>query len=981
MRVLFAGLTALALLPACEPEGCIADVDGCVVPSPCTEVSFECPTSAPATVRVATSDDAVPTSLAALVAPGDLVLDNGIVTAVIEALDHPHYLGPTGGNLVDLSNSGRDDDVLRQILAVTGLLPGDAAHYTSLEVLDTTDGSVAVQAKGYLEGYPDIRIATRYELRPCDPGVRVRTELVNDSPDTRTLALMDGWYWGSRELLAFAPYAGAGFAHPSFGLSTVGDAIAPTPYIAAAGRAAPASSYGEASCDHDDLAGFHSESISAVGPERRLVKPGDFLTWERFISVGAGAGASVAIDPLLELRRQLWDEPWVWLSGTVDVEGGDSTDLGRDSRAQLVIREGLRSDDPATTIPWTHAVPAADGTFRVAVPASRDYVIDAVAFGQVVGSMQVAVGADDTSAGTLTFPAAGALELNATVQGEPDLLLAFLTPSDAADVDALSGQFLGHFEVCAPLLGNPHAESPACNRILVDGSTTVLVPPGTYDVRAVAGPFSTLAEVQRVVVTAGERTEVELAVDLLPLAPEGTLSGDFHVHGGSSFDSGFDPVTRVKSFVAANLDVVATTEHDTIYDYAGVAAELGVTDRVVVLDGTESTGHILFSLFDDAAFPKVFGHWNLWPIPYDGHASLRGAPWDEMALPAELIDRAVARGFNPATGVVQLNHPWGGAEFGRDYGWAEAIELDLTKDLPPTYDGSGSSLFLHRPAGSAFANSDYQVQEVMNGSANKVVQGYRAVWHYLLNQGVVRGGTANSDTHSLTENVTGLPRNLVWTDTTRGAFSADTFHAAVRDGRMIGTNGPVLEVSTTDAQGGTRRPSLTSFTAGSGATLQVRVSAAPWVPVDEVRVIVNGEVVHTWTDLDDPADDFDTDALLRLDASIPLADLLPAGGDAWIVVEAGAPLVPSADLDCNGVPDTSDNNGDGRIDWKDVTELAEDPEAECLDSTGPLSEPPLPERGARGYAYSVVVPDGYPMSFTNPLLIDPNGDGFKGVAR
>ena len=59
--------------------------------------------------------------------------------------------------------------------------------------------------------------------------------------------------------------------------------------------------------------------------------------------------------------------------------------------------------------------------------------------------------------------------------------------------------------------------------------------------------------------------------------------------------------------------------------------------------------------------------------------------------------------------------------------------------------------------------------------------------------------------------------------------------------------------------------------------------------------------------------------VLRLDRAIPLSDLLPAGTrDAWIVVEAGDPLPATADLDCDGVPDTTDNNGDGDLDWRDV---------------------------------------------------------------
>src|SRR5690606_12847826 len=105
--------------------------------------------------------------------------------------------------------------------------------------------------------------------------------------------------------------------------------------------------------------------------------------------------------------------------------------------------------------------------------------------------------------------------------------------------------------------------------------------------------------------------------------------------------------------------------------------------------------------------------------------------------------------------------------------------------------------------------------------------------------------------------------------------------------------------------------------------LTIRVEAAPWVPVEEVRIWVNGALARTITDLAHPDDPLGQGGLLRLETSLPLAELLPATGDAWIVVEAGAPILPHADLDCDGIPDTGDNDGDGRIDWRDVVGLLE----------------------------------------------------------
>jgi hypothetical protein len=523
------------------------------------------------------------------------------------------------------------------------------------------------------------------------------------------------------------------------------------------------------------------------------------------------------------------------------------------------------------------------------------------------------------------------------------------------------------------MIGLPYGPSPACNRVLVDGPTDILLPPGTYDFYAAAGPFSTLDRVDRVQVRSGTAQSVTLSVETLPVQPAGTLSADFHVHGRASFDSALPDLDRVRSLLASRVQVVASTDHDVVNDYADAVRELGADERLQLLVGLETTGHVLFPLDESTIYPKVIGHFIFWPVPFDTAGPWRGAPWDELVEPGALFDRLEDVGFPDDVGVIQLNHPWGGLQFGRDFAWPTAIGLDTTLPLPTRDDGSGPALFLRTPPGARHSNADYDVQEVMNGTNNAVFQQYRRVWHYLLNEGVVRGGTANSDSHSLTDNVLGTPRTLVWTDQTIGAgFDLAAFDESVREGRMLGTNGPVLEVSM-----GGRTPSLTPF-AASGEPLRVRVTAAPWVPIDEVRILVNGEVVETLQPDVVPRDPFGTADLERLDTTVDLD--LPSG-DAWIVVEAGARLVENADLDCNGIPDTGDNDGNGKIDWRDVADLTEQPTTTCYDTVGPLLEPARPEWGSPGFLFERVTPGGHPMAFTNPLLIDGDGDGEFGGTR
>jgi hypothetical protein len=74
---------------------------------------------------------------------------------------------------------------------------------------------------------------------------------------------------------------------------------------------------------------------------------------------------------------------------------------------------------------------------------------------------------------------------------------------------------------------------------------------------------------------------------------------------------------------------------------------------------------------------------------------------------------------------------------------------------------------------------------------------------------------------------------------------------------------------------------------GPAATVSIAISlyAADWVPVDEIRVVVNGVAqVVPMTSFTPSATDF------RLRTATLDGIAMPAGKDAWVVVEAGVPL-------------------------------------------------------------------------------------------
>jgi hypothetical protein len=284
-------------------------------------------------------------------------------------------------------------------------------------------------------------------------------------------------------------------------------------------------------------------------------------------------------------------------------------------------------------------------------------------------------------------------------------------------------------------------------------------------------------------------------------------------------------------------------------------------------------------------------------------------------------------------------------------------------------------MYVRTPKGG-FANNGQHAQEVMNGTQNDMLLPYRAFWFYTLGQGQLVAGTANSDSHSLTDNTVGLPRNIVYANTQAGPnFDTARFNAAMKAGASFGTNGPVIE-ATVDGTNGPQRFGLNPLAPAANALLRLKVSAAPWVPVDEVRIVVNGAVVKTLdvraTNSTNPFDT-GTTGLVRYEGTLALSELVTGSGDAWLVVEAGRRLPPVADFGGlgadapDGIPDTGDNNGDGVVDTRDIAQGSK---------YGPLRTPPPPSSEADPlFHFAQVVTGGYPMAFTNPFLLDRNGNG------
>jgi hypothetical protein len=168
--------------------------------------------------------------------------------------------------------------------------------------------------------------------------------------------------------------------------------------------------------------------------------------------------------------------------------------------------------------------------------------------------------------------------------------------------------------------------------------------------------------------------------------------------------------------------------------------------------------------------------------------------------------------------------------------------------------------------------------EVMNGAKFAQYQRLREAWYSLLRQGVRRTATGNSDTHGPDE-VAGYPRNYV---ALSGPWSQDAFDAAIREGRLYATTGPLIRVFRANGAG----MGETVTAPGGKVEVEIQVAAAPWVPVDEVRLLVDGQPAQVFRGLPAVAAD-GTRLAARVDLTLP--------SDSFLTLEAGAPVDVDAD--------------------------------------------------------------------------------------
>jgi hypothetical protein len=168
-----------------------------------------------------------------------------------------------------------------------------------------------------------------------------------------------------------------------------------------------------------------------------------------------------------------------------------------------------------------------------------------------------------------------------------------------------------------------------------DGVARLRARPGDYEVIVSRGPEFDVARRQ---VTLDPRRPSEAQAMLRRVVDtRGWISADFHVHGMFSHDSNVTHERRVLSMMGEGVELVSSSDHDAIVDFAPTVRALGAQRFIQTQIGLETTtvemGHFL-------------GH----PLRFNELATFRNGAFDWYGLPpgrASYCDDDGDRAFDP----------------------------------------------------------------------------------------------------------------------------------------------------------------------------------------------------------------------------------------------------------------------------------------------------------------------------------------------
>ena len=319
------------------------------------------------------------------------------------------------------------------------------------------------------------------------------------------------------------------------------------------------------------------------------------------------------------------------------------------------------------------------------------------------------------------------------------------------------------------------------------------IPYGKYRVWAWRGIEYDLWEGE--VDLSADRGQVPLEIVLeRAWTPVGTVAADLHVHAHASLDSLVPNPQRVVAQVAAGIQVIALSDHNTNGDLDREITELGFTDIIASIASNEMSSD--------------YFHFGVYPVVVEKDKPHGGAVGDDVMRYAGLDAMFAMLKQLPNNPIIQVNHPrFRSVALFDNTGWDGVA---WPPPFPLTFDAV----------------------EVLPGYTAFNVPGDRRIddsvrdFFTLTDHGVLVAPLGNSDTHDLNWVLDGTSRNYVYLPDTSDlkAFDDATFVEAIRKRRVVATTGPWLSVTVSSTKEG-------QAPAGPGDTVRPAKDGSVWVVI------------------------------------------------------------------------------------------------------------------------------------------------------
>lgn len=330
------------------------------------------------------------------------------------------------------------------------------------------------------------------------------------------------------------------------------------------------------------------------------------------------------------------------------------------------------------------------------------------------------------------------------------------------------------------------------------GGLEISLPVGTYFINASRGPEYTCD--QRVIeILADAPLDLTLIIDRVVEKP-GLISLDPHLHTLNS-DGTVSIDSRLLSLIAEGVEAAIATDHNIVSNYMPSLKKLGLEKKIALLLGTEVTVQDMI-------------HFNFYPLEYKEKEERKGAIEPVTETVSSLF--AASRTKYPQA-IIQVNHPRAG-----NLGYFNNYQLDK---LAAAYVNEGFDF-------------GFNFLEVLNGAAplssNSVAL---EDWLHLLNRGRYYPLVGSSDSHTIDGGEPGYARTYVFYDKSKTEpIDFKAILEAINRGKCFASTGPLIDLKINEASLG----ETISIKSGL-VNIKIKVWGAPWMQVDEVRLIINGD--------------------------------------------------------------------------------------------------------------------------------------------